>query len=168
MKLKRLFIVIIMLIFMGKVLADDSINGVPKSEYKNTIFSHNRVEISVLDENDKYIRDSKIQIQDKEGSIIYEFETTNDAFVIERLEEGIYYLVQVNVPSGYELNSNKIKFEVKDSVVNLELKNKKSIINKSSINASYTMLYFMAMLDITIGLGILGYVKSKKVKKIKK
>lgn len=165
MKLKRLLIAIVMFAFVGSIYAESEVQGFPKSEYEDTIFSHNRVEISNKNEDGEYIKDSKIQIQDEEGKVIYEFSTPKEDYVIERLEEGTYYLVQTSVPADYELNSNKIKFEVNNSVVNLEIVNKKTPQKNEAMTPGNTMLLFMAMLNITIGLGILGYVKSKKIKK---
>ena len=145
----------------------------PNIDYSTTIIDNGtkRVEISILGKNDELLSGIKFQIQDKNGNIFYEEETTNEVFVFEEMELGTYYLVQLNALDGYSENSEKVEFMVsKDSeIVKVEVKNKlkseeKPKKQKDVFGMEAPLLCSIAMFDIALCIGIVIYVRKNKTK----
>lgn len=131
-----------------------------------------RVEISILDENSKLLSGVKFQIQDKNGNVFYEEETTEDVFVFEEMELGTYYLVQTSTLDGYAENKERVEFVVSEDseTVKVELKNKletkkKKKKEKDVFGMEVPLLSSIAMFDIALCIGIIIYVKKHKNKK---
>ena len=164
MKIKRIIILLVALLFVTPVFAEGSIKGIEKSKYETTDNSYNRVEIKNVNEDNDYIEGSKFQIQDENGIVLYEFTTPKNIFVVEGLEKGNYYLVQTNVLSSYTLNTEKMLFSVKDDIVYLNFINKNVEILPGSMTSLSILIIFMGMLDITILIGVIVYVKKNKIK----
>jgi uncharacterized surface anchored protein len=55
-----------------------------------------------------------LQIIDKDGIVIYEWVSTDESYLIERLPQGEYTLHEAEAPEGYEL-AEDVKFTVQDS-----------------------------------------------------
>lgn len=165
MKLKKIMVVIIMLMFMPVALAKGDITGIEKNKYEINDNSSNRVEIENVNDNKGYVEGSKFQIQDENGIVLFDFTTSNDAFVVDGLEEGNYYLVQTSVSSTYVLNPKKMSFKVKDDVVKLKFVNSRNQAPKVNFSSTITLLEFMGALDIAILIGVIIYVKNNKSKK---
>ena len=71
---------------------------------------HTKLQIQYIDEETKeQITGGKLQIIDKNGNIVLEIETTEDALLIEKLPPGDYILREKETAPGYE-NTENISF----------------------------------------------------------
>ena len=165
MKNKIVVLLIMFLSFIIPVSAQENINGAPISKFKELENSSSRVEINSVDENNEFLGNSKFQILDENGFLEYEFYIKDEAFVIEGLEEGTYYLSQADISDTYEYNPEKIKFEVSNSIVRLDFQNTKKVGITGAMSSNSILLIFMGMLDLTILIGVFAYVRKNKIKK---
>lgn len=139
--------------------------NVPKSNV-NVSEDNITIEITNIDDSTKEkIVGSKLQIQDVNGKVIYEWETTSETHVIDKIEAGTYYLVQLSVPEGYKLKEEKIEFTVGSESIKLEISNETLKTNSKTVLTSNSILLFVAMFDIALGIGIVTYVKKFKTEK---
>ena len=126
----------------------------------------NQVEIRKINANDgSLLEGATLQIQTEDGSVIDEWKTTNKPYVVEGLEKGTYYLVEISAPEGFELNKEKIKFVI-DDTTELELvvmENDLEVEVPDTLSSRSALLIVIAMFDIALGIGILTYVKNRKV-----
>lgn len=144
---------------------DPKRSNVPKSNV-NVSEDNIAIEISNIDDSTKEkIVGSKLQIQDATGKVLYEWETTSETYVIDELDAGTYYLVQLSVPKGYKLNEEKIEFIVGSEPIKLEISNEMLKTDSKVVLTSNSILLFVAMFDIALGIGIVTYVKKIKTEK---
>jgi uncharacterized surface anchored protein len=57
---------------------------------------------------------AKLQIIDEDGKVVYEWVSTDESYLIERLPQGDYILREVEAPEGYDL-AEDVKFTVLDT-----------------------------------------------------
>lgn len=106
----------------------------------------------------------KIGIYDLDGNLLYECYTDENGNIEIELEYGKYYYQELESIDGYELNSEKIYFEVIEN---------KAIIETSLINIKvpstglndYHVVEILGGLLILSGLGVAIYVNKKKKNK---
>ena len=79
------------------------------------------------------------------------------------LEDGKYYLKEVEAPEGYELSEEMIMFEVKNGVATVEMVNNLVVPVPDTLSPRSALLMFIAMFDIALGIGIITYVKKNRV-----
>lgn len=164
MKLRRIiFLLISVVLMLEKINAVENIIGSPKSQYEKK--EEKIVEIKNVTSQSEFIQGSVIQIQDENGFVIYEFTTPKESYIIEGLDNGKYYLVQLSTPEGYELNLEKKEFEISDENTEVEILNNESVTLPGNMSSNSVLLISMAMLDITIIIGVIVYVKKSKIKK---
>ena len=166
MKIKNIIItIIISFCFIINVHAKNYVVTKGK-DYVATAFSYNRVKIVNLIENtDLYLEGSLFEITKEDGEVFASFTSFNDTAIIEGMEEGKYYLVQKDVPKGYKLNTEKIEFTVESSPVDLKVVNLKESVLPGEIDSSTALIIFIGMVDISIGIVMLIYVKKSKNKR---
>ena len=158
MNLKKVILVLTLLLIIYPINAEESSNLV-----QDNLEIENVLKIKNITQNNEYIVGSVLQVQDENGFVVEQFTTSNDEYTIEGIEEGTYYLVQISVPNEYDLNSNKVKFNVTDNINEVEIINHRSIILPGDMSANSILLISMAMLDITIIIGVIVYVKKNKI-----
>lgn len=135
------------------------------SEEVTLVNNLNKVEIRKISAIDgSLLEGATLQIQTEDGEVIDEWKTTKEAYVIEGLENGTYYLVEISAPKGFELNKEKIKFVIDDKT-NIEyvvMVNELEVEVPNTLSSRSALLVVIAMFDIALGIGILSYVKNRK------
>lgn len=154
-----------------KFVLDNNTSSI-KVEMKN---KKNVVEISKISiVNGKLLPGASLQIEDKDGNIVKfctdekgnknvecKWISTDKKFVINGMPYGTYYLVEVNAPEGYVLNTEKVKFDVNQDleIVKVEMRNGLEVEVPDTLSSSSVLLLTIAMLDIFIGIGVIVYIK---------
>lgn len=139
----------------------------------------NQVKISKLSVATKgELPGATLEIQDEEGIVVKyckdangnenkacKWVSTDEAYVIEGMPNGTYYLVETLAPKGYVLNKEKVKFVVdgNKSIVEVEMKNELEVEVPDTLSSRSALLVAISMFDIALGIGILTYVKKNKI-----
>lgn len=139
----------------------------------------NSVTIKKVDSNNNYLKGATLEIQDENGNIvnycqdengnnnaICRWVSTDKPYEIEDLPIGKYYLVETIAPEGYELNKEKVLFEIKGdgTITDVVMKNQLYVEVPDTLSARSSLLLAIAMFDIALGIGIITYVKKNKIK----
>lgn len=157
MKVKRIILLLVLFLIITPIRAEE----IADNQENDT---QSIVKIKNINKEDEYVSGSVLQIQNENGFILQEFTSSREDFVLENLEEGKYYLVQLSAPNEYDLNPNKVEFSVKEGTTEVQIINERSIILPGDMSANSILLISMAMLDITIIIGVIVYVKKNKIK----
>lgn len=108
---------------------------------------------------------TKIAIYTEDDIKVFEGYTDIDGkIVIEDLPVGKYYLVEVEAPEGYILNTEKMYFEIKDNgeIVKADMSNEQMIDVPDTDIADSNILNIIGIVAIVLGLGYIAYDKFKK------
>ena len=149
-------------------------------EISGTIVPKPKVVISKLDASGKNeLAGATLEIQDEKGNIVKfcvdkegnkntecKWVSTNKPYEIEDFPAGKYYLVETIAPKGYELNKEKIQFEVKEGVVvtKVVMENQLEVEVPDTLKSRSVILLVGAMVTIALGVGLIVYAKNKKIK----
>lgn len=149
------------------VISDENLN-----EVVTLTNSLTRVEISKISSNDKkMLSGAVLQLQDKDGNVLkneydknYEWATTDEPHVIIGLAPGTYYLAEIISPEGYELNKERIEFEVdgETKIIEVKMENNIEVKVPDTLSTRSALLITISMFDIFLGIGIMTYVKKNK------
>ena len=87
-------------------------NSKKNNKNKDSYYS---VKVSLLDkESNSFISGANLTVKDESGTVISGWTTDDSAHLITNLKQGSYTLVQETAKEGYHLNSDVIKFKIKD------------------------------------------------------
>lgn len=101
--------------------------------------STNQISITKVDaDTNEVLANAKFNILNSNNQIVKTFTTTKEAYLLDKLAVGKYYLEEIASPSGYVLNKEKVAFEVTATTNNLQVvfKNKKNGLKLGKIDAT--------------------------------
>ena len=101
--------------------------------------STNQISITKVDaDTNEVLANAKFNILNSNNQIVKTFTTTKAAYLLDKLAVGKYYLEEIEAPSGYVLNKEKVAFEVTATTNNLQVvfKNKKNGLKLGKIDAT--------------------------------
>ncbi len=123
---------------------------------KSTIIIHK------LSNENETLAGVKVGIFDLDGNLLYECYTDEFGNIEIELEYGKYYYQELETIEGYELNNEKIYFEVIENKAIIET----SLINIkvpiTGINDHYVIIQLVGTLIIISGIGAIIYAKKKR------
>ena len=105
-----------------------------------------------------------IEIYDKNDELLYSERTDeNGKIIIENLPFGKYYFKEAEAPDGYQINSEKIAFEIKNDneIINANMTNQKIPVPNTALNENY-LVYGFCSLSIVLGAIAIIYDHKKK------
>jgi len=160
----------------GYVITDEKVyfelkaNGeIVKAEMKNKpIIS--TVEITKIDiSTSEPLPNTLIEVYNDKDELIYSGRTNEEGkIIIEELRYGKYYFIEKEAPEGYELNSEKMYFEVLEDgeIVKCTMKDEKIVVEVPN-TLKYDYMPFVMFGVTVVGLGAVAYgiKKSKKSNK---
>lgn len=105
-----------------------------------------------------------LKLTDEKGEIVDEWVSTDKPYIIKGLKDGKYKLTETIAPEGYTLSTKTVEFEVKDGKVDkpVVMENELTPVPSTGGTRS-TLLLFVAMLDIALGIGIINYVRKTRL-----
>ena len=101
--------------------------------------STNQISITKVDaDTNEVLANAKFNILNSNNQIVKTFTTTKEAYLLDKLAVGKYYLEEIEAPNGYVLNKEKVAFEVTATTKNLQVvfKNKKNRLKLGKIDAT--------------------------------
>lgn len=108
-------------------------------------------------ETGKPLAGATLVVKDSSGKEIYHFVTTEEAYVIEDLEDGIYTVEEIEAPDGYMMDDNVTTFEIDEDHLSHQI----IIENYPEVEVPPTSHMASLWLSIIGGIGILsgiGYI----------
>ena len=110
-----------------------------------------------------------IEIYNENDELVYSGRTDeNGKIVIDNLEYGKYYILEKEAPEGYQLNPDKMWFEITEEgeIVKSEMKDEKVVVEVPDTRMEdFTTIYLMCLTVVGSGAILYGIYKIKKSKK---
>ena len=99
--------------------------------------SNNQVVINKVDEEGNPLSGAKLRVTNSIGDEIETFTTTKEAYTLDKLSPGTYYVEEIEAPSGYALNKERESFTIDENTTSIQvtMKNVKSFINIGKVDA---------------------------------
>ena len=145
-----------------------------KDQYTPTIFyseailnvlKTGKLEFTKLDfSNDNPLPNTLIEIYTENDELVFSGRTDNEGkIVIERLLQGKYYILEKEAPEGYEINEERIYFEIKENgeIVKSIMKDKQIIEVPNTESNDYKELIFSGITLVIAGIGLIILNKKK-------
>lgn len=161
---------------LGYVITNEKIyfelkdNGeIVKAEMKNKPIT-STVEITKIDiSNSEPLPNTIIEVYNDKDELIYSGKTNEEGkIVIEDLRYGKYYFIEKEAPEGYQLNSEKMYFEVLEdgSIIKCTMTDEKIVIEvPNTLKNDYIPFIMFGIAVIGMGAVTYGFIKGKKTKK---
>ena len=162
----------------GQILINDKVssNGVVKVKNDLTEVSISKINaanskelpgatLRVLDKDKKEIS-CKILIDNKYKTLdTCSWVSGEKPVTVVGLNSGKYFLEETIAPKGFIKNTEMIEFEIKDDGVSADvvMKNDLEVEVPNTLSSRSALLIVIAMFDIALGIGILTYVKNRKI-----
>lgn len=137
------------------------VDTTPKTKNTKSLKAGKLTVINISKSKKETIVGSKFKLLDEDDNVIAEWTTTKDAYSIDDLKKGKYYLIQTEVSGEYELNAERLEIEMTSDPLEISFENEISS-KLTSVLSSDALLISVAMFDIAMGLGIGSYVKKNK------
>lgn len=129
-----------------------TITGEETEAIKVTFYnSNNQVVINKVDENGDPLSGAKLRITNSNGDEIETFTTTDEAYTLDKLSPGTYYVEEVEAPSGYTLNTERKSFTIDENTTSIQvtMENVKSYIYIGKIDGTTNQYVAGAELKLT-------------------
>ena len=154
----------------GYILNEEAMHFEIKENGKviKSIMTNEKIEskliIHKLDNEEEVLSGVKIGIFDLNNNLLYEGLTNEHGIIDINLEYGKYYYQELETIDGYELNNEKIYFEVINNKAIIET----SLINikvpMTIANDHYYIIQILGILMILSGIGVIAYANKKEQK----
>lgn len=102
-------------------------------------------------------------VKNKEGNIVARFTTTEDAYVLQDLEDGEYTVEEEQAPFGYEKSDEKIPFTIDDNHPSHQIILENYETTLVPFTSSSSILYILGSIILLLGIGFVYYYGKKKV-----
>lgn len=145
-----------------------------KDQYTPTIFysksilnvlKTGKLEFTKLDfSNDNPLPNTLIEIYTENDELVFSGRTDNEGkIIIERLLQGRYYILEKEAPEGYEINEEKMYFEIKENgeIVKSIMKDKQIVKVPNTEANDYGELIFSGITLVVAGIGLIILNKKK-------
>jgi len=153
-----------------KVYFELKANGeIVKAEMKNKPIT-STIEITKIDiSTSEPLPNTLIEVYNDKDELIYSGRTNEEGkIIIEELRYGKYYFIEKEAPEGYELNSEKMYFEVLEDgeIIKCTMKDEKIVVEvPNTLNNDYMPFIMFGITVVGLGAVAYGIKKSKKTKK---
>ena len=105
---------------------------------------------------------AKLRIEKEDGTKVgEEWVTDGNPKTFEKMAFGTYYLVEVEAPAGYVLQTERTPFTISQTSKDQEVIIENHEVPSTAANKSALLISF-AMLDIALGIAIILYVRKRK------
>lgn len=158
----------------GYKLVDDYILTVDGSNSKEVIYFQNNTIKGGLEFNKTDMSESKplpntlIEIYNADtDELVYSERTDeNGKIIINNTRYGKYYILEKEAPEGYQLNTEKMYFEIKENgeIVKATMKDEQIVEVPDTSKNEFPVLETVSLFISLTGLGILIYAKKRKKK----
>jgi len=113
--------------------------------------SDNQVVINKTDENGNPLSGAKLRVINSNGDEIETFTTTDEAYTLDKLSPGTYYVEEVEAPSGYTLNKERKSFIIDENTTSIQvtMENEKSFIYIGKVDSITNQYVAGAELKLT-------------------